>query len=176
MKKLSMDELGRPDIVTFKAQEKHNVVLILDSIRSMNNVGSAFRTSDAFGIEKLFLCGITATPPHRDIQKTAIGATESVDWEHRKDISELLKELKSKGYKIYALEQTDESISLQSVKCNSEEKVAFVFGNEVFGVSDQALDLVDQAVEIPQFGTKHSLNVTVSIGVTLWHYINQIVM
>ena len=175
MKKLVLDELNRPSVDEFKEQSKNNFVIVMDNIRSMNNVGSAFRTCDAFAAEKLYLTGITATPPHREINKTAIGAQDAVDWEYADETSELLEELKEAGYKIIIVEQTDSSVPLNDFVPSKEDKYAFVFGNEVFGVDDESLPLADLAVEIPQFGTKHSLNVSVCVGVIAWHYINQVV-
>ena len=175
MKKLKLDELNRVDVETFKKQNKFPLVFILDNIRSFNNVGSAFRTADAFGIESLYLCGITPRPPHRDIQKTALGATLSVHWEYYNDTSLIIKTLKDKGYKIIAVEQTDSSISLDQFKVNPNDKLALVFGHEVNGVSDDTLKYVDQSLEIPQFGTKHSFNVSVSIGIVGWHLLEQMI-
>ena len=168
MKKLSMDELGRVTPEEYKKQEKTPVVLVLDNIRSMHNVGSAFRTCDAFNVERLYLCGITATPPQKEISKTALGATESVDWTYQEDVVELAKQLKSDGYAIILVEQTDTSTMLQDFDFTQYEKVALFVGNEVFGISDGLLPLCDAAVEIPQFGTKHSLNVAVATGIVLW--------
>lgn len=169
MRKLRNEELDRLSTEEFKSVEKTPVCLVLDDIRSMHNVGSAFRTGDAFAIEKIYLCGITAQPPHREIQKTALGATESVEWEYREDILELVKELKNE-YQIASVEQADESVSLDEFQPEEGKKYAFVFGNEVFGVKDEVVDQSDLCLEIPQFGTKHSLNVSVSIGVVLWDY------
>lgn len=174
MKKLVLEELNRASIAQFKEQQKNNFVIVMDNIRSMNNVGSAFRTCDAFAAEKLYLTGITATPPHREINKTAIGAQDAVDWEYAEETDELLQALKEKGYKIIVVEQTDSSIPLHAFKPQKEEKYAFVFGNEVFGVEELALPLADVAVEIPQFGTKHSLNVSVCIGVITWDYLSKV--
>ncbi|MCP4522583.1 MAG: RNA methyltransferase [Cytophagales bacterium] len=171
MKKLKTDELNRLSIEEFKNTKKNPIVVVLDNVRSLNNVGSAFRTSDAFAVEKLYLCGITGTPPNREINKTAIGAQDSVNWEHVKETQTALETLKSEGYTIVALEQTDESKTLQDFAPTQENKYAFVFGNEVMGVDDKALALVDECIEIPQFGTKHSLNVSVTIGVALWDYL-----
>ena len=171
MKKLKLEELNRIDEGQFKSAKKHNFVLVLDSIRSLNNVGSVFRTADAFLAESIYLCGITGTPPHRDIHKTALGATETVDWEHKSSISELLQELKESGYTIISLEQTNESILLNSFKPVATRKYAFVLGNEVDGVSEEALALTDLCIEIPQYGTKHSLNVSVATGILVWDYI-----
>ena len=171
MRKLTMDELNRPSVEEFQEEPKNQVVVVLDNIRSMHNVGSAFRTSDAFKVEKLVLCGITAQPPHREIHKTALGATDSVSWEHSKETVETLKNLKDAGYQIVVVEQTTGSKMLQDFNFSSEEKYAFVFGNEAFGVSDDALPHADSYLEIPQFGTKHSLNISVSLGIVLWEYI-----
>tara|TARA_R110001599_G_scaffold116148_1_gene283565 strand:- start:434 stop:865 length:432 start_codon:yes stop_codon:yes gene_type:complete len=140
----------------------------------MNNVGSAFRTSDAFAIEKVYLCGITAQPPHREINKTALGATESVDWEHAENTATLCRNLQQKGYKVLAVEQADNSTSLENFKIEKDQKYALVFGNEVFGVEDEVIEVADACLEIPQFGTKHSLNISVSIGVVLWDLTSKI--
>ena len=174
MRKLKNEELGRLTNETFKKAEKHKVILVLDNIRSLNNVGSAFRTGDAFLIEKIYLCGITGTPPHRDINKTAIGATDTVTWEYAKDTLEVVKKLKDEGWKVFSVEQTKGSLSLENFKPNKEEKYCFIFGNEVFGVEQSVVSASDECLEIPQFGTKHSLNISVSIGVVLWHYISQL--
>ena len=170
MRKLSVEELNRVSVEEFKKQTDKSLVLVLDSVRSMHNVGSVFRTADAFGAEKIVLCGITGTPPHREIHKTALGATESVNWEHEQDIIEAIGKLKSEGYRIVAVEQTDQSVSLQDFTVEQEEKYAFVFGNEVFGVNDEVIPHCDFALEIPQFGTKHSLNIAVSVGIVVWQY------
>ena len=167
MKKLSMDELGRIAPHEFKNKTKIPVLVILDNIRSMNNVGSIFRTCDAFVVEKLYLCGITATPPHKDIAKTALGATESVDWEYAENVLDLILHLKKNNIKVYLIEQTDHSVLLNQFQF-SNEKTAIVLGNEVFGVTDALLPLCDGAIEIPQHGTKHSLNVTIAAGIVLW--------
>lgn len=168
MRKLKLDELGRQSEEDFKNSDKHPIVLILDDIRSLNNVGSAFRTSDALALEKIYLCGITGTPPHRDINKTALGAQNSVEWEHVKDIEALLTTLKNDGYTILAAEQTSESVMLDQYTPPKDSKLAVIFGNEVMGVSDKALSLTDTVLEIPQYGTKHSFNVSVSMGIMLW--------
>ncbi|MFC3416490.1 RNA methyltransferase [Algoriphagus hitonicola] len=168
MKKLSMDELERLSVEEFKAEEKSPIVLVLDNVRSLNNVGSAFRTGDAFRIEKIYLCGITGTPPHRDIQKTALGATESVDWEYCLNTLDAVQKLKADHYQICALEQVDESIMLNDFTPQKENKYALVFGNEVFGVEQAVLQECDQVLEIPQLGTKHSLNISVSLGIAVW--------
>ena len=169
MKKLKLQELGRVSVEEFKKQEKTPIVLVLDSIRSMHNVGSAFRTADAFACKKIYLCGITAKPPHREIHKTALGASDSVEWEYVENISEALRQIKAEGYQTIAVEQTDKSVMLQNFEAQKDEKYAFVFGNEVFGVSDEALPLCDLGLEIPQIGTKHSLNISVSLGIVIWH-------
>ena len=168
MKKLSMDELERLSVEEFKAEEKSPIVLVLDNVRSLNNVGSAFRTGDAFRIEKIYLCGITGTPPHRDIQKTALGATKSVDWEYSLNTLEAVRKLKAENYQICALEQVDQSIMLNDFTPQKANKYALVFGNEVFGVEQAVLQECDQVLEIPQLGTKHSLNISVSLGIAVW--------
>jgi 23S rRNA (guanosine2251-2'-O)-methyltransferase len=167
--KLSNNALNRVDLSTYKKLDKASILLILDDIRSAINVGSIFRTADAFKIEKIYLCGITAIPPNKDLLKSALGATESVDWEYRSSTSELLKELKEKGsIKIFSIEQTQNSLALNEFKPVTEEKIALIFGNEVEGVSQEVINLSDGSIEIPQFGTKHSFNVAVSAGIVLW--------
>ncbi|MBD0404159.1 RNA methyltransferase [Flammeovirga sp. EKP202] len=173
MRKLSMDELNRVSAEEFKNQKKNNIAVVLDNIRSLNNVGSAFRTGDAFAIEKVVLCGITGKPPHRDIHKTALGAQDTVTWEHFDDTVQAIKSLKKEGYKIIAVEQVEGSTSLQDFQTTPDEKVALIFGNEVMGVSQEAIEASDIALEIPQFGTKHSLNVSVTLGVVLWQVLQQ---
>jgi len=168
MKKLSMEELKRLSLEEYKKVEKSPIVLVLDNVRSLNNVGSAFRTGDAFRIEKIYLCGITGTPPHRDIQKTALGATESVEWEYLLNTTLAIEKLKSEGYIICALEQVDRSIMLNEFELKDAGKYALIFGNEVFGVEDEVLEACDYVLEIPQLGTKHSLNISVSLGIALW--------
>lgn len=168
MRKLKLQELNRLDVEGYKASAKVSVVVILDNIRSAINVGSVFRSSDAFAIERLILVGFTATPPSREITKTAIGATSSVDWTHVDDITDTLLQLKRNGYTITSIEQTDSSVSLLDWDIKPDQKLAIVMGNEVDGVSDEALALSDVAIEIPQYGTKHSLNVSVCTGVVLW--------
>jgi len=171
MRKLSMDELGRKSVEEFKQATKTPVIAVLDNIRSMHNVGSVFRTADAFLIEAIFLCGYTPQPPHRDINKTALGATESVDWIFFDTTTEAVKALKKQGYKVFAVEQTEGSISLEKVTVDSSEKFAVVFGNEVEGVNDEVLTLVDGSIEIPQLGMKHSLNISVAAGIVLWEFV-----
>lgn len=163
-----MEELERLSVEEFKAEKKSPIVLVLDNVRSLNNVGSAFRTGDAFRIEKIYLCGITGTPPHRDIQKTALGATESVEWEYCLNTLEAIQKLKVDHYQICALEQVDESILLNEFIPAKGKKYALVFGNEVFGVEEAVLEQCDQVLEIPQLGTKHSLNISVSLGIAVW--------
>ena len=174
MRKLRMDELNRPDTATFKRMPKHPVVVVLDNIRSLNNIGSIFRTADALAAEKLYLTGFTATPPHKDIHKTALGATESVDWEYVADIGTLLSRLKNENMLIAAVEQTYSSVFLQDFHPPVDRKTVLIFGNEVKGVSDEALEMADMALEIPQFGTKHSFNVAVSAGIVLWDLVNKL--
>ncbi|AJW63914.1 Putative TrmH family tRNA/rRNA methyltransferase [Elizabethkingia miricola] len=170
VEKLKLEELGRVDIETFKQSEKIPVIVLLDSIRSMNNVGAVFRTADAFIIEKVVLCGITPQPPHREIHKAALGATESVDWYYEKDVTDALQKLKSEGYKILGIEQTTGSIALNEQVISKDEKYVVIMGNEVDGVSDEALALCDGFIEIPQMGTKHSLNVSVCAGIIMWEF------
>lgn len=172
-KKLKLWELDRVSEEVFKAQEKFPVIVVLDDIRSLNNVGSFFRTADAFNIEKIFLCGITACPPHREIQKTALGATESVAWEYRASLVELVKELKAEKVCVCSVEQTAETVLLQDISTLEGDKFALIFGNEVNGVDQDAINLSDYVVEVPQFGTKHSLNVSVCAGVVLWEFIRK---
>jgi tRNA G18 (ribose-2'-O)-methylase SpoU len=168
MRKLKNSELGRPDVTSFKKIQKIPLIVILDNIRSLNNIGSVFRTSDAFLIEKIYLCGITAKPPHKEIHKTALGATDSVDWEYAEDTLELINILKESDIKIVSIEQVENSIMLQDFGVEPNKKYAVIFGNEVKGVQQEVVSASDYCVEIPQFGTKHSLNISVSCGVVLW--------
>ncbi len=168
MRKLKNSELKRLDVEAFKKMAKIPLVVVLDNIRSLNNIGSVFRTSDAFLIEKIYLCGITAQPPHKDIHKTALGATESVDWEYVEDTLALVEKLKAEKLKVIAIEQAENSIMLQDFKIEPNQKYAIIFGNEVKGVQQKVVSVSDFCVEIPQFGTKHSLNISVSVGVVLW--------
>jgi len=174
MRKLKNSELKRKTISEFKEAIKTPLIIILDNVRSMNNIGSVFRTADSFLIKKIFLCGISAEPPHKDIQKTALGSTDSVDWEYFKSTYELVKSLINKGIKVVAVEQAEGSISLENFKPEKNELYAFVFGNEVKGVSQEVVDLIDETIEIPQFGTKHSLNISISAGVLIWDFYNKI--
>jgi tRNA G18 (ribose-2'-O)-methylase SpoU len=177
MRKLKLDELNRPSVEEFSKMKKIPLVVVLDNIRSMQNVGSVFRTSDAFAVEKIVLCGITARPPHRDIQRAALGATESVNWIYEQEIESALALLKSEGYQIIGLEQTSKSILMNAgeLKPKPNEKYALVLGNEVEGISDAALSLLDIALEIPQSGTKHSLNVSVAAGVAIWWFYEKLI-
>ncbi len=170
MRKLSMDELGRKTPEVFKASEKMPLVIVLDNIRSRMNTGSVFRTADAFLLEAIYLCGFTATPPHREIHKTALGATESVDWKYFEHTTDAIHHLHENDYTVLALEQTTQSIPLQDFQPEISRKYAMVFGNEVKGVGEDALALCDQSLEIPQFGTKHSLNVAVTAGMVVWDF------
>ncbi|MCB9191837.1 MAG: RNA methyltransferase [Flavobacteriales bacterium] len=163
-----MDELNRPSVEDFKQSSKMPLIVVLDNIRSLHNVGSVFRTSDAFSIEKIVLTGITATPPHREIHKTALGATESVQWRYQENCVEALRELKRDGFRVVGVEQVSGSTALNTFGYSGKEKLALVFGNEVKGVDQTVLDHCDDFIEIPQSGTKHSLNVSVSVGVVLW--------
>jgi 23S rRNA (guanosine2251-2'-O)-methyltransferase len=174
MKKLKLDELNRATVTEFQSQKKFPLVLVLDNVRSMNNVGSAFRTADSFNIEKLYLVGITATPPNREITKTALGADESVEWQHFSDILELIYKLKKDGFTVCAIEQVENSTKLNDFMPDKNKKYAFIFGNEVFGVNEEAVDNADLCIEIPQFGTKHSLNISVTLGITCWDFVNKI--
>lgn len=167
-KKLKLDELGRISVEEFKNAEKTPLIIVLDNIRSLNNIGSVFRTSDAFRIEKIYLCGITAKPPHRDIQKTALGATDSVVWEHVEDTVDLILRLNEDGVDTYAIEQAENSISLLDFKPAKNRKTAIVMGNEVEGVQQEAIYACKGVIEIPQIGTKHSLNISVCTGVVIW--------
>jgi 23S rRNA (guanosine2251-2'-O)-methyltransferase len=168
MKKLKLEELGRISVDEFKDAEKLPVCIVLDNVRSLHNVGSAFRTADAFRIEKIYLTGITGTPPHREIQKSALGATESVTWEYVERPAEAVQNLKSEGYKIIIIEQTTESKPLHDFFPEPKTKYCLVFGNEVNGVSEEVIEQGDVALEIPQSGTKHSLNISVCLGIIVW--------
>ena len=174
MRKLENSELNRKTISEYKLAVKTPLIIILDNIRSMNNIGSIFRTADAFLIKKIFLCGISAKPPHKDIQKTALGSTDSVDWEYFKSTYELVKSLLKKDVKVIGIEQAEGSTSLEKFKPEKNKLHAFIFGNEVKGVSKEVLDLINQTIEIPQFGTKHSLNISISAGILIWDYYNKI--
>ena len=174
MRKLENKELERKSIAAFKEAEKTPIIIILDDIRSLHNIGSVFRTADAFLIEKIVLCGITATPPNKEIHKTALGATETVTWEHQTDVLKVIENLKKEGVIVLAIEQVESAIFLQDFEINSEKKYALVFGNEVFGVSQEAVALCHGCIEIPQLGTKHSLNISVSAGIVVWDLFKKI--
>jgi tRNA G18 (ribose-2'-O)-methylase SpoU len=170
MRKLILDELNRVNVAEFKQQEKLPVVVVLDNVRSMHNVGSIFRTADGFALEKVILCGITAQPPHREIEKTALGATESVDWEHVESTLTAVDTLREQGYQIIAIEQAQNSTMLNTFMPKTNEKYALIFGNEVNGVSDDVMQKIDNCIEIPQFGTKHSFNIVISAGIVFWDF------
>ena len=174
MRKLKNNELGRIDVKEFKQIPKTPLIVILDDIRSLNNIGSIFRTADAFIIEKIILCGITASPPNKDIQKTALGSTESVDWEYQKNVSLVIENLKKEGVYIWSIEQTENSSKLNKLKISNNHKHAIILGNEVKGVSQNAIDLSDNVIEIPQFGTKHSLNVSACSAIIMWEFYNSL--
>ena len=174
MRKLENSELDRKSIQDFKNSTKTPLIIILDDIRSLNNIGSVFRTSDAFLIEKIYLCGITATPPNKEIHKTALGATETVAWEYAENVQEAIQNLKKEKVRVYAIEQVENSIFLQDFAIEKEIKYALVFGNEVFGVNQEAIELCDGTIEIPQLGTKHSLNISVSAGIVIWDLFKKI--
>jgi tRNA G18 (ribose-2'-O)-methylase SpoU len=173
MRKLSMEELGRKSVEDFKLADKKPLVVVMDNIRSMHNVGSVFRTADAFLINGICLCGFTPQPPHRDIHKTALGATDSVDWMYYENTVDAVLDLKSRGYKILAIEQTEGSILLHQYG-HSNTPTAFVFGNEVDGVSDEVIKACDGVLEIPQWGMKHSLNISVAAAVVLWEFVREV--
>lgn len=162
-----MDELNRKNAEQFKKAEKVPIVIVLDNVRSMNNVGSVFRTADAFLLQAIYLCGVTATPPHREIQKTALGATETVAWKHFPSTIDAINDLRKDGFTIYAVEQAEKSVMLDKLQPSSK-KIALIFGNEISGVGQEAMDVCDECIEIPQYGTKHSLNLAVSVGIVVW--------
>ena len=170
MQKLKLDELKRVDVATFKKQDKLPIIVVLDNVRSMHNIGSIFRTADGFAIECIYLCGITAQPPHREIEKTALGATQSIAWQHFDNVEEALSQLKLNQYQIIAIEQAQNSIMLNSFTLDPTKKYALILGNEVNGVSEHAMQMIDTCIEIPQFGTKHSFNVVVSASIVLWDF------
>lgn len=168
MRKLENSELDRKSVQDFKTAEKTPLILVLDDIRSLHNIGSVFRTADAFLIEKIYLCGITATPPNKEIHKTALGATETVAWEHANDVLDVIADLQKEHISVFAVEQVENSIFLQDFKTEAGKKYALVFGNEVFGVNQNAVAACDGCIEIPQLGSKHSLNISVSAGIVVW--------
>lgn len=167
-RKLLNSELERKSVEEFKQADKTPVIVILDNVRSLNNIGSVFRTADAFLIEKIYLCGITAKPPHKDIQKTALGATETVEWEYYEDTLEIVEKLKADGIKVFSIEQTENSVMLNDFELQKGENCAVIFGNEVRGVQQKVVSASSGVIEIPQLGSKHSLNIAVSTGVVLW--------
>ncbi|MBM6498944.1 RNA methyltransferase [Flavobacterium macrobrachii] len=174
MRKLENKELERKSVDDFKQAKKTPIVIILDDIRSLHNIGSVFRTSDAFLIEKIYLCGITATPPNKEIHKTALGATETVAWEYQKDVLSVIEKLKTENIEVYAIEQVENAVFLQSFEIDKNKKYALVFGNEVYGVNQKAIKLCKGTIEIPQLGTKHSLNISVSAGIVVWDLFQKI--
>jgi 23S rRNA (guanosine2251-2'-O)-methyltransferase len=174
-RKLKLDELNRASIDEFKAQKKLPVAVVLDNVRSMHNIGSIFRTSDGFAVEQICLCGITAQPPHREIEKTALGATQSVNWLYFEDTLQAVEHLRNQGYQIIAIEQAENSIMLNTFTPTADKKYALIFGNEVNGVSDEVMQKIDACIEIPQFGTKHSFNIVVSAGIVLWDFFSKMV-
>ncbi len=174
MRKLSNDELHRKSVSEFRTSAKSPFIIVLDNVRSLNNVGSIFRTADAFLVEAVYLCGITATPPHREIHKTALGATESVAWRYYATAEEAVGELKAKGYLIVSVEQADEAVALDCFVAETGRSFALVFGHEIRGVSEEVVNLSDVCIEIPQYGTKHSFNVAVSAGIVLWELAGRI--
>lgn len=173
MRKLLNEELNRLSVEEFKTSPKIPVMAVLDNIRSQNNIGSVFRTADAFRLEGLLLCGITSTPPHREIHKTALGATESVYWEYREKTIDAIRELKEKGYRIFAIEQAEGAVTLEQLRLSADQKYAIILGHEVRGVEQEVVNLSDHCIEIPQFGTKHSLNISVAAGIVIWEIFKQ---
>lgn len=176
MRKLANSELERKNIDEFKEAQKTPIIIILDDIRSLHNIGSVFRTSDAFLIEKIYLCGITATPPNKEIHKTALGATDTVAWEYQKEVLTVIDQLKAEEISIFAIEQVENSIMLNDFEVVKEKKYALIFGNEVKGVSQQAIEKCDGVIEIPQLGTKHSLNISVSAGIVVWDLFKKLIV
>ncbi len=174
MRKLKLDELNRATVSEFKSQDKLPVAIVLDSVRSMHNVGSVFRTGDGFAVDQICLCGITGQPPHREIEKTALGATQSVNWSYYQNPLQAIQELRENGYSIIAIEQAAGSIMLNDFEPETGKKYALIFGNEVNGVSEEAMSAIDHCIEIPQFGTKHSFNIVVSAGIVLWDFYSKL--
>ncbi|MFD2542481.1 RNA methyltransferase [Lacinutrix gracilariae] len=174
MRKLRNSELDRLSVEDFKNSTKTPIIIVLDNIRSLNNIGSVFRTSDAFLVEKIYLCGITATPPHKDIHKTALGSTDTVAWQYAENTLDVIEDLKSQGVKICAIEQAENATMLNDFAPKADTKYALVFGNEVKGVAQDVVSASDVVIEIPQFGTKHSLNISVSCGVVVWDVFSKI--
>jgi 23S rRNA (guanosine2251-2'-O)-methyltransferase len=170
LEKLKLDQLNRVSIEDFKNQDKLPVVVVLDNVRSMHNIGSIFRTSDGFSIESIAICGITAQPPHREIEKTALGATQSVDWKYFETTLEAVHSLRKDGYQILAIEQASNSTMLNTFQPDTNHKYALILGNEVNGVDEEVMKEIDECIEIPQFGTKHSFNITIAAGIVLWDF------
>ena len=174
MKKLKNSELGRISVEEFKKSKKIPITILLENIRSAHNIGSVFRTADSFLINEIILCGISAQPPNKDIRKTALGSSESVEWKYEKNIEVAIQKLKDEGNKIISIEQTTNSISLENFKPSNNSKYAIIFGNEVNGIEQRTIDLSDMAIEIPQYGTKHSLNISVAAGIIIWNIFSKI--
>jgi tRNA G18 (ribose-2'-O)-methylase SpoU len=174
VKKIKNNELNRLSVEDFKSAQKTQIIIVLDNVRSLNNIGSIFRTADAFLIDHIYLCGITATPPNKDIQKTALGSTDSISWSYEKDTLSIVKKLQSKKIKVIAVEQVENSVMLQDFKTFENDVYALVFGHEVKGVSQEVVSQCDMAIEIPQYGTKHSFNISVSCGIVLWELFSKI--
>ena len=173
MKKKNIEDLHRISVETFKSTKKKPLIVVLDNVRSLHNVGSVFRTSDAYLVEKIFLCGITADPPSTEIHKTALGAEDTVQWEYAENTVAVVDSLKANGYKVIAIEQVEESVSLNDFVIDDNRKYAVIFGNEVKGVQQSVIDQCDACIELPQFGTKHSLNVSVTAGIVIWEFSKQ---
>ncbi len=174
MRKLRVTELNRITVEEFKKAGKIPLTVVLDNVRSLNNIGSVFRTSDAFLVESIILCGITATPPHQEIHKTALGAEDAIDWMYYEDTKEAVTDLKQRGYAVFAIEQVENSIMLENLHLDKTQKYAVILGNEVKGVQQEVVDLCDKCIEIPQYGTKHSLNVSVTAGIVIWDFFKQL--
>lgn len=174
MRKLENNELDRKSIEEFKTSKKTPLIIVMDDIRSLHNIGSVFRTADAFLVEKIYLCGITATPPNKEIHKTALGATETVAWEHKQSVIDVIKNLQAENVTVLAIEQVEQAYLLDEFELDATKKYALVFGNEVYGVSQEAVALCDGCIEIPQLGTKHSLNIAVSAGIVIWDLFKQL--
>lgn len=174
MKKLNVTELNRLSIEEFKAVDKIPLVVVLDNVRSLNNIGSIFRTSDAFLVRAVYLCGISATPPNAEIHKTALGAEFSVDWSYFENTIDAIKQLKELGFVVFSIEQADNSLSINDLSLNKEQKYAVILGNEVKGVQQSIVDMSDHCIEIPQFGTKHSLNVSIAAGIVIWEFFKRL--
>ena len=170
MRKLKNEELNRKSVKDFRISKKMPLIIVLDNVRSLNNIGSVFRTADAFLIERIYLCGITASPPHKDIHKTALGATENVLWEYVHSTADIIQKLQTEGVSVWPIEQTEDSTSLDIFQPEPNKSYAFVLGNEVRGVSQEVIDICNKALEIPQFGTKHSLNISVATGLVIWDF------